>query len=569
MAFHAEQRSIGYLLSNNLYAIPRNQRKYVWGINNWEDLWSDLEFVANIHQHGKRHFLGSIVLRDEDKVSGVQRYTVIDGQQRIITIILFMSSLISVLKESGNMDDFEGTKTKLIIRDLKNKENCILQSDFHSCIDSIVLKVCSNDDKRNFKEILEESIVNKNDDKNIRLCCLYFYDKLSKLEFSQVLNMRDILLGTSYVEIVATTEEDSYTIFEILNARGQELEDHELVKNYVMRYIQPQEQSRVDRVKNEWELYIDRLLGTSVGRFFSHYSVHKYTEREKKSEVYKTIKKGTDREHVNEFFEDLKLKAKYYETIGNPVCEGERQNCSIEEYKIFHFLKRKKAVQFRPVILSLMHMNKLDKISDSDYIKALNFIYEFYICFNVIGEEKSNKIDEPINKYASLIEKDMTLSIVNQFMKSMIERLPPKEAFMLKFETIGFSKHVKFYQGSKNHDRAYLVLELIEQKLSGRTEIDDFTIEHVCADSQGEENAQIGNLIPLEDLLNHRGEDKTIEEKLTIYEDSNFATARKLVRRIMQANGSFNPKQRSKYLGEMLYNDIVNFLNEDNIVVEN
>ena len=39
MAFHAEQRSIGYLLSNNLYAIPRNQRKYVWGINNWEDLF--------------------------------------------------------------------------------------------------------------------------------------------------------------------------------------------------------------------------------------------------------------------------------------------------------------------------------------------------------------------------------------------------------------------------------------------------------------------------------------------------------------------------------------------------
>ena len=47
--------------------------------------------------------------------------------------------------------------------------------------------------------------------------------------------MRDILLGTSYVEIVATTDEDSYTIFEILNARGQELDDHELVKNFVMR----------------------------------------------------------------------------------------------------------------------------------------------------------------------------------------------------------------------------------------------------------------------------------------------------------------------------------------------
>lgn len=79
--------------------------------------------------------------------------------------------------------------------------------------------------------------------------------------------MRDMLLGTSYVDIVATTDEDSYTIFEILNARGQELEDHELVKNFVMRYIQPQEQAKVDKVKSEWELYIDRLLGTSVKRF--------------------------------------------------------------------------------------------------------------------------------------------------------------------------------------------------------------------------------------------------------------------------------------------------------------
>lgn len=565
MAFHAEQRSIDYLLSNKLYEIPRNQRTYVWGPTNWDDLWSDLEFIAKSQQYGKKHFLGSIVLRDEDRISGVQRYTVIDGQQRIITIILFMSAIISVLKESGNTDDFEGTKTKLIVRDLKNKENCILQSDFHSCIGSIVLKVCNNDEIRPFKEILEESIVNRKDDKSIRQCCMYFYDKLSKLDFSNVLLIRDILLGTSYVEIVASTDEDSYTIFEILNARGQELEDHELVKNYVMRYIQPQEQYRVDRVKKEWELYIDRQLGSSVKRFFSHYSVHKFTEREKKSDVYKTIKKGTDREHVNEFFEDLKMKAGYYETIEYPVFDGENPNCSYEEYRIFEFLKRKKAVQFRPVILSLMHMNKLGKLTDSDYFKSLNFIYYFYVCFNVIGEEKSNKIDEPINKYASLIERDMDVTMVYQFMESMIDRLPPKEAFMLKFEAVGFSNHVKFYQGSKNHDRAYLVLELIEQKLSGRTRIDDFTIEHVCADSHGEENAQIGNLIPLEESLNHRCDNLAVESKLDIYEESNFATARKLARRIKRTSNNFEPKQRSKYLGELMYNEIFKFLNEDNI----
>lgn len=565
MSFKAEQRDIDYLLSNKLYEIPRNQRRYVWNKDNWDDLWSDLEFIVKNQQYGKRHFLGSIVLREEDKVIGIQRYTIIDGQQRIITIILFMSALVGVLKEHELEDDFKGTITKLIIKDLKNQDNCVLHSDFHTCIGDIVLKVCDCNDKRPFKELLESCIVNKKDDKNIRQCCLYFYDKLKNLDIEKILLLRDMMLGTSYVDIVATTDEDSYTIFEILNARGQELEDHELVKNFVMRYIQPQELAKVDRVKSDWEIYIDRQLGTSVKRFFSHYSVHKYTEREKKSEVYKTILKGTNRENVNDFFDDLKLKAGYYSIIEKPICEGDDQNCSFEEYRIFDFLKRKKAVQFRPIILSLMHMNKLDKLKDDDYFKVLNFIYYFYVCFNVIGEEKSNKIDEPINKYASLIERDMNVETVKHFMKSMIERLPPREAFMLKFESIGYSNHVKFYQGSKNKERAYLVLELIEQKMSDRTKIDEFTIEHVCPDSQGEENACIGNLIPLEKGLNDRCEDNIVQDKIKIYEDSGFSTARKLAKRIEKDDGIFDSKKRSSYLGKMLYDDIVNYLNEGNI----
>lgn len=565
MSFKAEQRDIDYLLSNKLYEIPRNQRRYVWNKDNWDDLWSDLEFIVKNQQYGKRHFLGSIVLREEDKVIGIQRYTIIDGQQRIITIILFMSALVGVLKEHELEDDFKGTITKLIIKDLKNQDNCVLHSDFHTCIGDIVLKVCDSNDKRPFKELLESCIVNKKDDKNIRQCCLYFYDKLKNLDIEKILLLRDMMLGTSYVDIVATTDEDSYTIFEILNTRGQELEDHELVKNFVMRYIQPQELAKVDRVKSDWEIYIDRQLGTSVKRFFSHYSVHKYTEREKKSEVYKTILKGTNRENVNDFFDDLKLKAGYYSIIEKPICEGDDQNCSFEEYRIFDFLKRKKAVQFRPIILSLMHMNKLDKLKDDDYFKVLNFIYYFYVCFNVIGEEKSNKIDEPINKYASLIERDMNVETVKHFMKSMIERLPPREAFMLKFESIGYSNHVKFYQGSKNKERAYLVLELIEQKMSDRTKIDEFTIEHVCPDSQGEENACIGNLIPLEKGLNDRCEDNIVQDKIKIYEDSGFSTARKLAKRIEKDDGIFDSKKRSSYLGKMLYDDIVNYLNEGNI----
>lgn len=45
--------------------------------------------------------------------------------------------------------------------------------------------------------------------------------------------IRNAVLDMTAVKIVSSSEEDSYTIFEILNARGQELAAHELLKNYI------------------------------------------------------------------------------------------------------------------------------------------------------------------------------------------------------------------------------------------------------------------------------------------------------------------------------------------------
>ncbi len=79
----------------------------------------------------------------------------------------------------------------------------------------------------------------------------FFAGNLMDLDNKKVLQIRDALINISYVHINASTEEDSYTIFEILNARGQDLEDHELLKNYIMRYLKPIE--RRDDAKKVWE----------------------------------------------------------------------------------------------------------------------------------------------------------------------------------------------------------------------------------------------------------------------------------------------------------------------------
>ena len=45
MAFQANQQQISFLLGKKIYSIPRNQRRYVWNIENWKNLLEDLDFL--------------------------------------------------------------------------------------------------------------------------------------------------------------------------------------------------------------------------------------------------------------------------------------------------------------------------------------------------------------------------------------------------------------------------------------------------------------------------------------------------------------------------------------------
>ena len=94
MSFTAQDQSIYNLFNRNCYHIPRNQRRYVWLKRNWQELLEDVMLVQNGIE--KTHFIGSMVLyREKDRENGISYYTIIDGQQRIITLTIFLSSIAS------------------------------------------------------------------------------------------------------------------------------------------------------------------------------------------------------------------------------------------------------------------------------------------------------------------------------------------------------------------------------------------------------------------------------------------------------------------------------------------
>lgn len=555
MAFKAQQRKVSDLLTGSILEIPRNQRRYVWKEEHWNDLLDDLRFAIATNDSTKKHFIGSIVLKEEGMVNGVNHFTIIDGQQRTFTLLLFLTAIMLIFKERKLENDFRGNSKLLIATDLKNKSYCILNSDFYLSLSKIVLKICDWENHSSLNEIIKNDVKNKRIEKSLVNCISYYYNVLKEYTDEDVLTIRDALIETNFVEIIATTEEDSYTIFEILNARGQDLEDHELLKNYIMRYIRPQEQTKIDEVKIRWTDDIDKGLGSNIKKFFKHYTTHKYNTI-KKDSVYKTIQRGTPNKDVNTLFDDILQKVDYYKTILKPIAGGEDRNCSLLEYQIFSFFINKKAEQFRPMFLSLMHQRSINNLNEEKYLETLNYLFLFFVCYNIIGEEKSNKLEDPIYKYSPMLENSFSNDILETFIDSLNKRLPSKEAFINIFRNVGWSNHTVFYNDSKNKERVKLVLEILEKKKSGH-DITDYTLEHILPDSESEENAQIGNLLPLEEVLNRRCKDKSLDEKIPIYKESNYAITRGFATRYENAPETFNPANRTKYLAELIYEYIV------------
>lgn len=558
MAFDANQHQISFLLGKKIYSIPRNQRRYVWNSDNWKDLLEDLDFLQS---SGKDHFFGSIVLNTmPNRNDDVEYYEIVDGQQRITTTILILIVIAQIFKERGENALFQGLLPYIQTTNINNETASTLFTDVHSCIMTLVSTVADPNTLYNTLSLLITScITNKKQDEVIESCLNYYYEKLSTRTTEQVASFRNALISTNYVNIKTTGEEDAYTVFEILNARGMDLEDHELLKNFILRYTTPV--NNIDIARQEWNVEIETRLGKYLPNFLKHYVAHKYgiAGTTKNRAVYDAIKKNTSVVDVNRLFADLKLKAKYYQQI---VCESNIHGPQVSEVdRVMRFMLSNRSLLFRPIYLSLLHQNELGNITEEDLTKVMKCIQYFFVCYNLISKETSNKISEGIQKYAALLESGYNRDVLKRFLQHLKDRMPTKIEFRNTFRLIGYSNHCEYYHDNKNRQRAEMALNILEQIKSGRVDVPEFTIEYILPDSQDRTNAIIGNLMPLEENINRSSEDKPLEEKIPLYENSNYTTARNVANRYRNNVAAFNVNSRTTRMADELYNEIERIVN--------
>src|SRR5262245_6698839 len=88
--------------------VPLFQRQYVWTRENqWEPLWEDIatkfrDFLEGRKDNTPAHFLGAMVVdQKQTPVTHVEKRQVIDGQQRLTTLQIFLAALRDFCQEQG------------------------------------------------------------------------------------------------------------------------------------------------------------------------------------------------------------------------------------------------------------------------------------------------------------------------------------------------------------------------------------------------------------------------------------------------------------------------------------
>ena len=296
------------LNGNKQFLIPVYQRYYSWDLEQCRRLWND---IVDMQKKGKvGHFVGSIVnIAEQAMPTGVQKYMIIDGQQRMTTLTLLLLALRDYAIKNPEDQTINARRI----------DNMLLKNEYEVGDERYKLLLTETDRDILMKLVDEKPIA---EDTKSKLLDNYhfFVGKIADRELASA----EIYESIGKLQIVNITldrtVDDAQAIFESLNSTGKELSESDLIRNYVLMGLEPTEQTYV--YEHLWRpmelLFVYETQGSIMDRFFRDYLTMKLTRIPKQGRVYEEFKLyhlncefGT----IRELCQDLLTYSKYYTDI--------------------------------------------------------------------------------------------------------------------------------------------------------------------------------------------------------------------------------------------------------------
>ena len=230
--------------------VPVYQRQYRWDIGGCEQLLADIRAVSDADAV-YTHFIGSILSTASDSSrENAAELVLIDGQQRITTLMLLVAALHHTVGDT----------------------NPALAAELER-----VLVTGSGGTKlrphRAWADVFRDVVLDERSDdsptRDSRFDDNYSFFR-SQVRLDEVPRIWRGLQKIEHVAITLGGSANAQQIFESLNSTGEPLRDHELIHNYVLMGLSHDEQTEIE---DEYWLPIEQNTGESIGLFWRHYLV--------------------------------------------------------------------------------------------------------------------------------------------------------------------------------------------------------------------------------------------------------------------------------------------------------
>jgi hypothetical protein len=444
------------------FLIPVFQRYYSWKLENWQQLWDDIETLFDENGQPQSHFMGSLVFIPvlPIPIQGNPQYQVIDGQQRLMTLSLLLCalryharqfeqhSLEAELHRHYMVHEFGvGHEQYRIYPRLRDRNQFLLATDDPTAqIDGQVGEALSF-----FKESIGKFIA---PDPPERLRNLFEYIK-ARLEFV-------------YIQLDA---ENPYEIFKSLNSTGVPLSEADLIRNFVFMHIDVFEQDRFD--DTHWrplEAHFEYKSGDRIGelnvnlatRFFRDFLMQS-GDYVRSDAVFATFEKRyKDRFSPRQLAEKLKKNAEFYDILRgispHPTASVEKSLAKV------HKLDTSTAY---PLLLVLLHLADEGKISNAELSQGIELIAGF-----VLRRYATSQSSRAYGRWFVIACRELKKQPLHNLDKYLREKgFPSDKQFQAGFAT--FPWYIRSYTN--------VILEALERHIPHKEAADlkNASIEHI------------------------------------------------------------------------------------------
>lgn len=456
-----------FLSGDKQYIIPVYQRIYSWEIEECKRLWFDIVDMQKKNKNG--HFVGSIVsITENDSPSDMSKFTIIDGQQRITTLMLLLLALrdyafIHREEKSINWKKINNSFLKNPDEDDDSQYKLLLTETDKDILISLI-------EKRPIDENLNSRLISNYN---------YFFSNIKNMDLS----LQDIYEAIGKLQIVNInldrTSDEPQVIFESLNSTGKELSESDLIRNFVLMGLDNKQQK--DIYKNIWrpmeQLFRYEKQTLLMDRFFRDYLTMKLARIPKLDKIYEEFKMYTNNcefSTLEDLCKDLYIYARYYT---NMIFEQGTNKNLINLYKEIKYLKMEVAF---PFLLKIHYDFERNLINEDELVSIIKLCISYVIRRNICDIPTNS-----LNKTFATLKNEIN---VDDYINSI------KAFFILKDDYKIFPNDEKFSSALKVKDiyhmriRNYILSSLENFNNKAPINIENYTIEHIMPQTKNLSN---------------------------------------------------------------------------------